>query len=177
MRHVVTIYLLTALAGFSACHAANAATQTRHAQHHTANMCQLSKPTTNATAWPRATGFLNEGSTTIYVICGYPSPEGGYGTATEQRIILMTLDGQPHSIDCTGVAGMWPGSNDTVFVTKNITTSHSAELGGDFLVFLPEDFNLPQGSTLPASFSITCKLPAQTGINDGYTTSTTNVGN
>jgi hypothetical protein len=168
--------LVAALVGLTSRHSAEAATLDRTAQHQTAQMCQMSLPSVDNKILPRATGYRNDGTTNVFVICGFPSPEGGMFTAKKQVLWLVTTDGQPHSVTCTGVNADHPGHPATiVYSTWTVDVTKGFDTGGNSLLFEPVDF----GSTdtvLRPSFSVTCNLPPNVSVNDGYTYSTTDVG-
>ena len=176
MQTDIPLFLLVAtLVGLTSSHAAEAATQQRLAQHQTAEMCQMSLPSVENKILPRATGYRNDGTTSVFVICGFPSAEGGKDTASYRTLFLTTTDGQPHSVTCTAVNGRFPGDPLSVYATKVTSVTHTTDGAGDVVEFHPVDF----GSTdtvLRASFSITCNLPPNVAVNDGYTYSDVDVG-
>ena len=168
-----TLTLLVAIASMLAVAPSQAATQDRRAQHLPGNMCQLSIPTTDTKVRPKATGFRNEGTQSAFVICSFPSAEGGIGSAISQELYFYSIDGVARTLNCTAVAGEFPGSSDSVYLTQSITVSETLP-NNDFLYYSPADFGYT--TYLPESFSVTCILPPNTAIRSGYTNSVTDVG-
>lgn len=153
----------------------HAANQTRIAQHQPGDICQLSLPTIDTKVRPKATGYRNEGTTNAYVICSFPSAEGGYLSATAYQLNFYMFDvpGSLHNVSCTGVVGDYPAASNATYVTFNIPVTAAAP-NTIALQLEPINFGLEQ---FPGSFSITCNLPPKTAIGAAYTYSTTNVGN
>lgn len=125
-----------------------------------ASACQLSVPTTSTQVRPKATGYRNESTTaSAFVICGYTNPTAG----SVKTFILRaaSIDGAPHTFNCTGVAGNAGTGTPQVYSTKSITT------GTDGLAvsttWAPSDFGIESnfGATFP---SVTCTLPPQVAI-------------
>ena len=149
-------------------------------------MCTLSVPTTDTKIRPRSTGFNNEGTTNAFVICSFNSPPGddsGNTQASNYLIYLKSLDGQNHSVDCTGVNslkdGVGLGIPAPTFVTKTTLVNDSGSLGifGVPVNFLPADFG--GTATIPSyggAFSITCILPPQVSVKVGFSNSEEDVG-
>jgi hypothetical protein len=133
-------------------------------------VCQLSIPTTNTGVRPKATGFRNESMTTSnFVICPLVTPTVRNSSANPLKdgyIILASLDGQPHSVSCTAVAGL--GGNvafPAIYSTKTILVPAAATeaVSGNWSL---ADFGQSSGDSINASawFSITCNLPPQVQI-------------
>ena len=143
---------------------AQAVTQTRAAWAQGGTVCQLSIPTTDTKVRPKAIGFRNEGSTSAFAICGLQMP-----SFSSISIGISSLDGAPHSTNCTATYGYSGGG--MVYVTKTIVAT------ADFPVisWVPADFNVigkPDGY-----LSITCQLPAQTSVGRLYGYYDEDVGN
>ena len=119
MKLLQTMRLPVLLACSLAVMPAHAVTQTRKFSTTGARLCTLSIPDPNAKARPKATGFRNEGTTNVFVICGFDSNPGqSEVSATESpgdpsfiALMFSSFDGQPHSFPCTGV-NSWPGGGD-----------------------------------------------------------------
>jgi len=154
---------------------AQAATQSRQIALIAPNFCQLTLPTTSSPIRNRATGVRNEGTTSTYVTCVFPSGEGrtaGGSSNNEIWLYVASLDGVSHDVSCTGVAS--DGFFNLTYVSKTITAL--ATKSGGYEIWEPGDFG--GTTTIPdyGQFSVTCLLPPQTAITSGYVTSTTNVG-
>lgn len=141
----------------------HAVTQTRYQTAQGGVVCHLSNPGTNPTAYPRGSGFRNEGTTSAFVICGIPSandnPAGG--TIVGIAISLQDLSGVLHSpISCTATNG------SPQFGIAYATKQGYADSSGAQTYFNASDFGGTSGQSLPNSdfWSITCNLPSQTAI-------------
>jgi len=120
--------------------------------------CQLSIPTIDTVVAPRANGYRNPGSKGAFVICGIESPT--HAEFKTVGIVLLSLDGQPHAMSCTGVNGI-PGLVAQAYLTRDFTVP----AGGYALSFVAGDYG--GSTTIPNSqaFTITCNLPPQTAIS------------
>jgi hypothetical protein len=156
--HTRAFAIAAALAcGSGAFSIASAATRSQLATYNAAMACQLSLPTIDTKAAPRATGFRNDGAAGIFVICGLslPSDDSFVSTGT---LYLHSFDNVPSTFNCTGVGGQ-PG--DIYYATKPVTVPANAST---FLQFSPADFN--SAGALPGGYSvsITCALPPRVAI-------------
>lgn len=126
--------------------------------------CQLSIPTTDTGARPRATGFRNE-STTVsnFVICPISaSVAQSESTFTALSAVVQSLDGTPRNITCTGVVG----STD-IYSMPYTYSSKTLRIGSTAEAFIWDagDFGGNPGYIPGSSIaSITCLLPSQTSI-------------
>ena len=152
---------LVAVYGLAGMPAAKAATSHAYATYVGAT-CQLSIPTTDTSARPKATGFRNE-STTVsnFVICPISSsvtPAGGGNIFIWLYAILTSIDGASHNVTCTAVTGGSGGGNP-VYSSKTINVVS----GENVFAWNGEDFGATRGSVIPASWmsSVTCLLPPQ----------------
>lgn len=140
---------------------AGAVTQTRITQAPASVACQLSMPTVDTTIRAKATGFRNEGKTSLYVICGLQDPV--QGAVSDVAIAFYSLDGKPHTFDCTAVNG-WPDSDSYTYSTKSITASSPTFRSS--LHFTPVDFGGTSYMPNEGYVSVTCLLPSQSSV--GY---------
>lgn len=125
--------------------------------------CQLSTPTTDTQARPKASGYRNESATkSIFAICGFgTSTNGGSGTANYLEIDFTSIDGVSRNISCTAVSGI-AGRYSQGYVTKSIPSLYDGSYA--ILTWSPEEFGW--GGSIPGGFapSVTCTLPPQTAI-------------
>ncbi len=138
---------------------AQADTVTRLAQAPAGSACRLSIPTVDTAVRPRATGFRNEGTTSVFAICGTQDPV--QGAVTDATITFYSLDNSLHTFSCTGVNG-WPDADHYAYSTKSVTAASS--VSGTPLVFDPADFG--GSGTMPDDgyVSITCTLPPNVSV-------------
>ena len=167
--------------------AAEAVTQNRLVTQTGANMCKLSVPTTDSAVRPRATGFRNEGTTNVFVVCTFNSPPGdnsGSVGIEDAGIYLYSMDGANHAaVSCTGVNSLTDGAGFGIPAPQFVVKSHDVNNVGGFGAFgVAYWFNASDfgdGTTIPTyggSFSITCILPPQVGIKVGFSNSNEDVG-
>lgn len=131
--------------------------------------CQLSIPTTNTGVRPKATGFRNESTTTgNFVICPLVTPtirSSNANPLTWGYIILASLDGQPHNVSCTAVAGFGGNVFPPKYSTKDIAVPAAANdsAAGNWSL---ADFGQSSGDSIVGSawFTITCNLPPQVQV-------------
>ena len=142
---------------------ADAVTQSRTMRYQGGTACQLSIPTIDTSVRPRATGFRNEGTTSAFVICGLPSPDGDF---TGVFMVVQTLDGADHVVTCTGVNGL--GSMAPLYATRSVSTGTNNN--SIHLQWAASDFGGQVGENFPENgfFSATCTLPAQVAITAVY---------
>ena len=149
------------LAGAGAAPAAQAAPQDKIYEFPAADACQLSVPTTDTRVRPKASGYRNEGSTSQFVICGM----GGYesGTVLYTTLIYTSMDGAPHSMSCTGVAGLTGSASPLAYSTKTVSI---AATGYSFMSWGAEDFGGSEGAVIAAgsNLSVTCTLPPNVAL-------------
>ena len=160
MRHLIFATASAALA-FGLSIQAKAVTLTRTTQVPGSVACTLSIPTVDTTVRAKATGFRNEGKTSVYAICGLQDPVEG--AVSDVGIAFYALDNKPHSFDCTAVNG-WPDSESLIYVTKSITASSSTFRSS--LHFLPADFGGTTYMPNEGYVTVTCSLPSQVSV--GY---------
>lgn len=122
--------------------------------------CQLSIPTTDTQARPKATGFRNEGTKSEFVICQVDTPSG---ELTFSDIYLGSTDGVARSVSCTAVNGHSITPNTIAYSSKSVSTTAGGTYGS--LGWNAADFG-GAGPNMPHSgfFSITCTLPPKTFI-------------
>jgi len=164
---------------------AQAVTQTRTVTTPGARLCTLSIPTTDTKVRPKATGFLNEGTTNAFVICAVDSSPGQVQISAAESttdpsyvaLIFSSIDGAPHSFSCTGV-NSWPSGGQFApmhYVQKTVAID---PLSDPFVqvTWGATDFG---GTThIPTSgvFSVTCLLPPGAAILFSGTIATEDVG-
>ncbi|GAA5005179.1 hypothetical protein FNZ56_06365 [Pseudoluteimonas lycopersici] len=146
---------------------AQAVTQNRLIAALGADTCKLSVPTTDSKVRPRATGFRNEGTTNVFVICTIHTdngPGGSFGSAPfiDAGLAALSLDGAGHDVQCTGV-NSFSVLGDQQYVTKIQNT------GTNLTQFwwIEDDFGVSDGSGIPGTgaFSITCILPPNVSLD------------
>ena len=176
-------------AGLAVSPTANAVTQARLQTEIGSNMCKLSVPTTDSKVRPRATGFRNEGTTNVFVICTFNSPSGdadGNSGATDYGIYVYSIDGANHpAVSCTGVNSMSDGVGFGVpapqFVVKTLDVNNGSGFGAFGVAYWwdASDFGGAAGDPVASyggAFSVTCILPPQVGIKVGFSNSVEDIG-
>jgi hypothetical protein len=151
------------------------------------NMCKLSVPTIDSQVRPRATGFRNEGTTNVFVICPFNSPPGATNVISgiaDAGVYLCSMDGANHpSVSCTGVNSLSGGAMSGIPAPQFVVKTNDINTTGGFGAFgvpywwHPEDFGAT--GTIPSfggAFSVTCILPPQVGIKVGFANSNEDVG-
>ncbi len=152
--------------------AARASTTTSYSYSNAAQACQLSVPTIDTVVAPRANGYRNPGTTGAFVICGY-GKTSGYELSLA-NFAFVSMDGQAHTITCTGVNGL-AGESTQVYVTGTWSVPAT---GTNVAGWGPSSFN--GTNTIPGSahnFSITCNLPPQVAITTLSSLYTYEIGN
>lgn len=188
MKFLQSTVLVMSLACILATVPANAATQTRKFSTTGARLCTLSIPDPNAKARPKATGFRNEGTTSVFVICGFDSNPGQSQVSVTESpddptliaLMFSSFDGRPHSFPCTGV-NSWPAGGDAApmqYVQKMV----SIDPPSDPFAYVEADwrpFDFGAFNHIPTSgtFSVTCLLPPGAAILFGGVVGTEDVGN
>jgi hypothetical protein len=129
-----------------------------------AGICQLSLPTTNTGARPRATGYRNEGSTNIFVICSPFVPN--YAGLRSVSLYFLSLDGAPHSVTCTAASGYVGISGGIVYSAQTMVADSTTSAKG--LAWDAADFGASEYIPGAGHFSVTCSLPSQASIGNGY---------
>jgi len=153
--------MVCAIAGFCAMPAANAATSSKNLIANPAGVCQLSIPTIDSKVRPKATAYNNEGTTTVFVICGLTNPASLDGGSSLVFLGARSLDGATHNLTCTAVNGI-AGLSGQLYVSKTLTVPAA---GFGEIDWAPADFG--GSTTIPdsRSMSVTCTLPPNVGIN------------
>ena len=138
----------------------HAATQNRLMRVSAGPACQLSIPTTDTKARPKANGFRNEGTKSEFVICQLDTPDGDL---TYTDIYFSSIDGVARSVNCTAVNGHNLFPNAIVYSSKSVSTDAVGTYGA--LSWTPSDFGgAGPGMPYAGFISITCTLPPQTFI-------------
>jgi hypothetical protein len=160
--------------GLAATPVATAATQTKYYEFSAADACQLSVPTTDTKVRPRANGYRNEGTGNQFVICGM----GGYekNTVMYMALLYTSMDGQPHSMSCTGVTGLTGSGIEPIYSTKTVNIAAS---GFSFASWGAEDFGGSEGSPIDSgmNLSVTCTLPPNVALQGFESEQLIDVGN
>jgi len=153
------------LAIAAACFAAwapgtHAATLEKTYEFPAADACQLSVPTTDTKVRPRANGYRNEGTGNQFVICGM----GGYENSTvlSTTLLATSVDGQPHSMNCTGVTGL-VGLTGPFYASKTVDVPASG-IGAQS--WAAADFGGTEGEVIEGglNLSVTCTLPPNVAL-------------
>ncbi len=174
MTSNVCVYLFACvLAAGSLAMPANAATQAKTYEFPAADACQLSLPTTDTKVRPRANGYRNEGTTNQFVICGM----GGYenNTVMSTTLLATSVDGQAHSMSCTGVTGL-TGFLGPYYSAKTVTVPAS---GVGSQSWAAEDFGGAAGVPIVGglNLSVTCTLPPNVALQGFESQQQIDVGN
>ena len=158
--HNITVSVACGIALFAAAAPSMAVTQSRLKRVAAGPACQLSIPTTDTQVRPKAAGFRNEGTKSEFVICQLDTPDGDL---TYTDIYFGSIDGVPHTVDCTGVNGHSLFAGAIAYSSKSVSTDASGSYG--FMSWTPADFGgAGPGMPFTGFFSITCTLPAKTFI-------------
>lgn len=155
-------FAFAALGGalFAASTPSMAVTQTRLMRFAAGPACQLSIPTTDTQVRPKAAGFRNEGTKSEFVICQLDTPNGDL---TFADIYFGSIDGVPHTVNCTAVNGHNLFANSIAYSSKSVSTDASGSYGS--MSWTPADFGgVGPGMPYSGFFSITCTLPAKAFI-------------
>ena len=138
-----------------------------------ADSCQLSIPTTDTKVRPRANGYRNEGTGNQFVICGL----GGYenDTVLSTTLLATSVDGQAHSMSCTGVTGL-TGFLGPYYSAKTVTVPAS---GVGSQSWAAEDFGGAAGVPIVGglNLSVTCTLPPNVALQGFESQGIIDVGN
>jgi len=147
-------------AGIGIAPSTSAATQAKIYEFPAADACQLSIPTTDTKVRPRANGYRNEGNANQFVICGM----GGYenGTVMSTTLLATSVDGQAHSMTCTGVTGL-TGFDGPYYSAKTLTVPAS---GVGMQAWAAADFGGTEGEVIAGglNLSVTCTLPPNVAL-------------
>ncbi len=162
---------------------AHAVTQSRTTEHIGSEMCKLSIPTTDSKVRPKASGFRNEGTTNVFVICTFNGPPGSAGYANA-LIYPYSMDGANHpAVTCTGVNSLADGTGVGIPAPQFIPVTHDVNNTGTFgafgVQFIWNASDFGPDPTIPGyqgEFSVTCVLPPQVGIKLGFANSVEDVG-
>jgi hypothetical protein len=152
---------------------ATAATQAKTYEFSAADACQLSIPTTDTKVRPRANGYRNEGTSSQFVICGM----GGYenDTVVSTTLRATSIDGQAHSMNCTGVTGL-AGFDGPHYSTKTLAVPAS---GVGTQSWAAADFGGTGGEVIAGglNLSVTCTLPQNVALQGFESQGIIDVGN
>ena len=157
--------------------------QTTYVQERTpstpgAHLCTSSIPSSDSKVRPRATGFRNEGTSNVFVICAFDSPPGQKEVRPNESmddpmfvdLLFSSIDGEPHSFVCTGV-NSFPGLSNNVpmkYVPKTVTINPAEDDWPTVdAMWTFADFGGTMNIPTAGSFSITCLLPPQVSIQLG----------
>ena len=144
-------------------------TQTQNA----ASACTLSIPTTDTKVRPRANGYRNEGTSNQFVICGM----GGYenNTVMSTTLLATSVDGQVHSMSCTGVTGL-VGFSGPYYSAKTVTVPAT---GVGSQSWAAADFGGTPGVPIAGgmNLSVTCTLPPNVALQGFESVGIIDVGN
>ncbi|GAA5002203.1 hypothetical protein FNZ56_09205 [Pseudoluteimonas lycopersici] len=143
-----SLFAMPAHAGFvNKTHTQNAATS-----------CTLSIPSIDTKARPKATGFRNEGTTNVFVICGFDldSTDPGYNNI---ELRLASFDGAAHTFNCTAMS-RYADEQAGQYLTKSVTTAAN----GVAAPFTVDDTDPETYDLYPWGQSITCTLPPGVAI-------------
>ena len=163
MIHSAATLAMAICAGLAAALApAMAATNTENMSENAAQACQLSLPTIDTKVSPRATGFRNDGTANVFVICGTSVPTDDNDFFSGSALWLYSTSPQDVTVNCTfvtGTAGMY------VYSTQSL----SLPAGSD-----PNRI----GQELSGAYNVTatCVLPPKVAILRTESTYTLNVG-
>jgi len=162
------------IAALATAHGACAATQDKTYEFPAADACQLSVPTTDTKVRPKANGYRNEGTTNQFVICGM----GGYenNTVLSTTLLATSVDGQAHSIACTGVTGLTGFGGGPLYASKTVEVPAS---GIGMQSWDAADFGGTEGEVIEGglNLSVTCTLPPNVALQGFESQGVIDVGN
>ena len=170
----VSLFAIALATGLAAAPAATAATQTKTYEFSAADACQLSIPTTDTKVRPRANGYRNEGTSNQFVICGM----GGYenDTVLSTTLLATSVDGQAHSMTCTGVTGLTGLGSGPIYAPKTVTVPAT---GVGAQAWSASDFGGTTGQVIAGgiNLSVTCTLPPNVALQGFESQGVIDVGN
>lgn len=128
-----------------------------------AQACQLSLPTIDTKVSPRATGFRNDGTANVFVICGTSAPTDDNDFLGGTALWLYSTNPQDVTVNCTFVTG-------TVGTYVYSTASLPLPAGSD-----PDRIwqGFPGGAY---NVTVTCTLPPKVAILRTESSYALNVG-
>lgn len=124
--------------------------------------CQGALPVFDTNIRKRPLAVQNESSSNAFVTCSFEfdAAHADDNSPALLDVYLVNRSGAPRDVTCTAVSGFDTGTNE--FVSRTVTIP-SGQQGNPF--WTPADFTNGLGSGL---ISISCNLPAGTGVNDTY---------
>lgn len=123
--------------------------------------CQLSIPTTDTKARPKATGFRNESTTaSSFAICPLAVVNTSGNGFKYIDLSLYSFDGKPHAITCTAVKG----SSYTSLQYSSITINDPGNVSLPPVEWSDANFGGTAGNPI-FIMSVTCLLPPQTAVD------------
>lgn len=141
---------------------ASAVPNTETIDQNAAEVCQLSIPTLDTRVSARATGFLNTGTTGVYVICGatQPTDDNAFYALSLRMVSTATSDITVH---CTFVTGFVNNGQTATYLTKSLLLPADGQPHN--LGVVPGDYG-GGGTTIPSGYnvSVTCMLPPKVAI-------------
>lgn len=148
---------------------ATAATNSESISENAAQACQLSLPTVDTQVSPRATGFRNDGTSSVFVICGTSLPTDD-GLLTSAALWLYSTSTEDVAVNCTFVSG-----SGSTYLYKPKILDLPAHGGLDRIYVLGGDYG---GTAVTYGFNVTvtCLLPPNVAILRTEGTYELNVG-
>lgn len=158
---------------------AEAVTQDRQIVSLPTNFCQSSLPAFDGLIRKRPLAVQNEGSSTAFITCSYPSGEGR-GTLIDSPTVrvwqyFVNSTDANITVSCTGVTGETSGLGTSQYIVKSLVVtpgSSSAQISWFAADFAGAPVVFPSQS----QFSISCSIPPGAGLRQAYINSTTDVG-
>jgi hypothetical protein len=162
MKHGIAGSAAFACAVLAASQPALAVLNTETIDQNAAEACRLSNPTPGTMASAGATGFLNAGTTGVYVICGatQPTDDNAFYALALRMASSATNE---ITINCTFVSGFVNNGQSAIYLTKSLLLPADGQPRN--LGVLPADYG-EGATTIPYGYnvSVTCMLPPKVAI-------------
>lgn len=156
---------------------AYAVTQPRQIVSLPTNYCQAALPVFEGLIRKRPLAVQNEGSSTAFITCSYPSGEGRNSGSVTTRVWQYFLNntGANITINCTGVSGD-DGLSSPQFIVKSLVVPPGST-GAQISWFAADFAGAPSVFPSQGQFSTSCAIPPGGGLRQAYINSDTDVGN
>jgi hypothetical protein len=150
MRLSIAIPALVASAGIALA-PVMATTNNEVISENAAQACQLSLPTIDTKVSPRATGFRNDGTANVFVICGTSSPTDDNDFLSGTALWLYSTSVQDVTVNCTFVTGT---TGTYVYSTASLSLPAGSDPDRIWQGFPGGAYNVTATCTLPPKVAI-----------------------